>query len=87
MKLKLTDEYFKEKANYYCDLIQNGSKGKIFFTEGHRVLIYTLLKEVSRDTRHACSELKVGRNPFLSESLSAAFDMGQKFHAIECLNI
>lgn len=50
--MKLNDEYFKERADA---LVKEYGSGSVMHTT-LRDKIYLLLKEVSKDTRHACAE-------------------------------
>lgn len=75
----LSDEWFREKAGKFHDE---------WGVDGQYDAIYLLLKEVSRDTCHACAEVRA-KHTWGPDELFAieVFNEGQDAHANACMNV
>lgn len=78
--MKLDDEYFRKKATEYVSYFADDMSSEQI--NG----LYLLLKEVSRDTRHACSKVRVGC-PYDTPGDAKAWFQGQEEHADACMNV
>lgn len=91
MMNKFTDEYFKGKVKEIF------SQYPHHYGEDVEKAIYIAFKEVARDVRHACAEVRVKDYPFdtfsggglddETEARMQGFDEGQEAHAKACMNL
>lgn len=77
----LSDEYFREMADLLVKRLATRQPG-----ETDQKLVYITLKEVSRNTRHLCAEVRVSC-PYDTPGDSKAFLQGQEEHADACMNV
>lgn len=84
---KFTDDYFRDKtAKYFSETTVMNVTSEDFYA------LYLLLKEVAKDVRHACAEVRV-ENPEEDEGgkinrvFRDGFSDGQQAHADRCMNI
>lgn len=92
---KFTDEYFKDKASRVFDSFN--LQADVEYRKECIKKIYIALKEVARDVRHACAEVRVQDYPFgtfsggglddETEARMQGFDEGQDAHAKACMNL
>jgi hypothetical protein len=88
---KFTDEYFRNKVKEFV------KRNHEEITTLQSDILYIMFKEVARDVRHACAEVRVQDYPFdtfsggglddETEARMQGFDEGQDAHAKACMNL
>lgn len=82
---KFTDDYFRTIAHDF--MWQNSLEHS---SPGTEEALYLLLKEVAKDVRHACAEMRVEfpmvENTFRGVNDKHLFQLGQQAHADACMN-